>query len=154
MKKLIVTAVLAIASVGALASSASASVWYWSPSRAASALERYQPRVAVDGSGAYCTGVGSSIFGDTGKRLYHTLYCNVYTSSGSSLGTGKLTVIGSSLSRFRFSYRTTSVPTSGVSYPYNDGGGATLYADGTVVDKYGNTHSGGYVGKEDGLIRW
>jgi hypothetical protein len=40
-----------------------------------------------------------------------------------------------------------------VRYPYADGGGAVLRANGTVTDKDGVNHEGGYVGM-DGLIRW
>jgi hypothetical protein len=40
-----------------------------------------------------------------------------------------------------------------ITYPYSDGGGATLYSDGHAIDKDGHRHYGATV-NSDGLIAW
>src|SRR5690242_1078862 len=108
MRKVIITLTALVAL--AVPATANASDWYWSPERAAWALERYEPGVATGGDGAFCAGVGASMRGQHG-RLYRRFHCNVYRSSGSALGTGTLTVTGKSLSRYRFSYTRRYTPT-------------------------------------------
>jgi len=160
MRKLILSMLTAalVAAVGP--ATANASDWVWTPERAASALERYEPLVATGGDGAFCSGTGSA-WRSNGKRMYERFRCDVYDYSGDYLGRGTLRVLGKSLRRYTFRYTTRR--SSGDAYMdgYNEGynsaptthnfgsgsGTVGLCRDGTLSDSIGRqgacSHHGG-----------